>query len=93
MKPKDVICIVGAPIKTTAEIVLGIAVACFGIGGVFLIVVLLENYFHGMKFFISDKHVAWIVFGFIGSILGLIPTLFFIGRTHDNYLACKKYWN
>src|SRR5216684_809683 len=93
MKTKDLICYVGAPVRTTAEVV-GV-VAAIGVAG--YLIFFLGNYIAGMASLTFWGYVGWILlalyFVLIGSILvGLVGYGLTI-RTKDNFDHCQEYWH
>jgi hypothetical protein len=94
MKPKDLICIVGAPVKTAVEIPLIIAtttIVLAVLASVILIFgVLIRVWLHDhINFHFPD----WAPILIPLAVIALAITAGFIQRTQHNYNACKTYWN
>lgn len=105
MKSKDLICIIGAPVKTAVEVlevpflficIIGVLSAITGaVFGVIYIIYFGEVYLR-ILFHISHDttieilEVASII---VGGILIYKGIMKFIYRTKQNYDACKEYWN
>jgi len=95
MKAKNMICVVGAPVKTVAEVIFVILSVVFGGIIIFISCWLFGNYY-GRYFHVSFPFLNYVFIGMIGvMILGVVIKLCmaFYRRTEKNYYRCKKYWN
>ena len=92
MKPKDLICVVGAPVKTAIEIPLVVSMVVVFSGILVFLTIAGRMFIHDhfpVLFRISDT--AEIIS--MGIFVGGIIFMFFSQRTRENYRACKEYWS